>query len=109
MLKVYAACCHSLVGLGATFKGAFAGADYIGYSTAFDFSILNQEEFREIVHRSVRDFVLGATSAATIVSDQRDAWDQLDRLFSTGVMRTFPEAPFAASCARSNALAIGMA
>jgi len=111
--QVYAACCHSLSTLGKSFATAFAThspvPNFVGYSNAFDFSIENPEEFRKIVHDSVRDFILGSKTAATIVSNQRTAWDKLRIEFSSGTLMTLPGAPHAASCARSNALAIGHA
>jgi hypothetical protein len=109
--QVYAACCHSLHTLGSTFAHTFQNRspvpDFVGYLDAFDFSIENREEFRRIVHDSVRDYILGSNNAATIVSNQSTAWQHLDSAFSSGVLKTRSDAIFAASCARSNALAIG--
>jgi hypothetical protein len=111
--QTYAACCHSLSTLGRAFAVAFAiqnpTPEFVGYSTAFDFSVENREEFRKIVHDSVRDFILGSSSAATIVSNQRAAWDHLKDAFSNGTLQTRPDALFAAWCAHSNALAVGHA
>lgn len=113
--QIYAACCHSLKDLGPAFDAAFPKGsngkpEFVGYSSAFDFSIPQREEFRRIVHYSVRDFILGKKDAATIASEQQAAWQQLDAAFSKGGMySTLPDAIFAASNARSNALAIGHA
>jgi hypothetical protein len=110
--QIYAACCHSLKDLGQEFANVFPKTnnkpEFVGYSDAFDFSIPQREEFRRIVHYSVRDFILGKKDAATIASEQEAAWRQLDAAFSKGGMyNTLPDAIFAASNARSNALAIG--
>ena len=112
--QVYAACCDSLTNLGQAFATSFKTQsptpDFIGYSSAFDFSMENSDEFRKVIHDSVRDFILGSSSAATIASNQKAAWDQLDKAFSIGgSLQTRPAAAFAASCARSNALSIGYA
>jgi len=110
--QVYAACCHSLAQLGVAFALANPGGkpEFIGYATAFDFSVAQREEFRRIIHYSVRDFILGKKTAAAIVSDQQAAWQQLDKAFSKGGMySTLPDAAYAAANARSNARAIGNA
>jgi hypothetical protein len=109
--QIYAACCHSLTILGRAFGTIFANRkplpEFVGYDGAFDFSIQNRDEFRKIVNDSVRDFILGSTPAATIVYNQRVAWDNLRKAFSPGgSLQTYPDAIFAASAARSNALAI---
>ena len=106
---VYAACCFSLKTLGPAFSvGGLK--DFVGYDRAFNFSVHQQEEFRRIVHYSVRDFILGKKPVAQIVKEQRDAWHQLELAFSKGGMfANLLDASFAASCARSNAGAIGNA
>jgi hypothetical protein len=112
--QVYAACCHSLAGLGTAFAAAFPSLhgkpEFVGYSAAFDFSVAQRDEFRRVVHGSVRDFILGSKTAATIVNDQRTAWLGLETAFKPGgLYNALPDAIFAASCASSNALAVGHA
>jgi hypothetical protein len=111
--KVYAACCKSLSQLGAAFAGAYKNnnpaPDFVGYSTDFNFHIPNEDEFRRIVHESVRDFILGTRTAATIVADQKAEWTALETKFRTGAFQTYPDALFAANCAKANAGSIAKA
>jgi hypothetical protein len=106
--QTYAACCYSLTGLGRAFANAFPKTggkpEFIGYSTDFNFLVSEREQFRRIIHYSVRDFILGRKDAATIVSEQQAAWLQLEAGFSTGGMySTVLDANFAAGYARKNA------
>jgi hypothetical protein len=104
--KVYAGCCWSLNGLGKDYLSRFPQGEYVGYDHEFGFEGTNADEFRQVIHQSVVDFV-GGDPLTHVVSELKNDWADLRDRFFKGNLKRRPNAVAASQVADLNSQRIG--
>lgn len=105
--RVYAACCPSLVDLGAAYAKTFPQGAFVGYSGDFGFEVTNRNLFRDVVNASIVAFVEGAP-AAQVHADLKREWERLrDDFLPPGRYSHARNAVMAAQRAAENAASVG--
>jgi hypothetical protein len=106
-LKVYASCCHSLVGLGKAY-GAYSPSapGFVDYDSKFGFDASNHEYFRNVVNHAAINFVKGTTHQ-DIQTLLLTSWSDLRDSFGSGLLKNRPNAHVATKYADDNSKCVG--
>ena len=106
-LRVYAACCPSLLGLGSAYATKFPQGEYVGYSDEFSFEAANSNLFRDVVNASIVAFVKG-DPATQVHANLKNDWERLrDDFLPPGHYSHNRNAVMASQRAADNAARIG--